>query len=90
MQTNAVSETLVGLNRVMVTLQLTPDTKEEGDAILKTSTATASDKQKSLVEQPILKYYYTISNSFILINARVNKDGTVDMTLEKTGGVGGI
>lgn len=85
MQTNSISETLVGLNRVMVTFQLTPDTKEEGDAIVRTSTATANDKQQGLVEQHVLNYYRSLTHGFILINAKVNKDGTVDMTLEKPG-----
>lgn len=85
MQTNTISETMVGLNRVLITIQLTPDTKEESDAIIKTSTATANDKQQSLVEQPILKYYHSLGHNFVLINARVNKNGTVDVTLEKPG-----
>jgi hypothetical protein len=90
MQTNTISQTLVGLNRVMVTLQLTPDTKEENDAIVKTSTATANDKQQGIVEQQVLKYYHSLGGNYLLINARVNKNGTVDMTLEKTGNLSGI
>jgi|GEM_PF-4854469 len=90
MQSNAISQTLVGLNRVLVTLQLTPDTKEESDAIMKTSTATATDKQKKIVEQPVFEYCNSVGHTFVLINARVNKNGTVDVTLEKTGGLGGI
>ncbi|MCB0696124.1 MAG: hypothetical protein KDC07_02090 [Chitinophagaceae bacterium] len=90
MQTNTVSQTLVGLNRVLVTLQLTPDTKEESDALVKTSTASANDKQKSLVEKPVFDYCNSVGRGFILIGATVNKNGTVDVTLEKTGGMGGI
>lgn len=90
MQTNKISETLVGLNRIMVTFKLTPDNQDEGDAIVKTSTATANDKQKGLVEKYVLDFYNKMRERFVLINARVNKDGTVDMTLEKTGGVSGI
>lgn len=90
MQTNTISETLVGLNRILVTFKLTPDTQEEGDAIVKTSTATANDKQYGMVESHVLNFYNPMREKFVLINARVNKDGTVDMTLEKTGGVGGI
>lgn len=90
MQSNAINQTLVGLNRVLVTLQLTPDNKEESDAITKTSTATANDKQKKLVEQQVFNYCATVGSTFVLINATVNKNGTVDVTLEKTGGLGGI
>lgn len=85
MQTSKISETLVGLNRIMITFKLTPDSKEEGDAILKTSNATANDKQKGLVEKHVLDYYNSLSSGLVLINATVNKDGTVDMTLEKPG-----
>jgi hypothetical protein len=90
MQTNTISETFVGLNRVLVTLQLTPETNEENDAIVKTSTATANDKQKGLVEQTVLKFYHSLGNNFVLINAVVNKNGTVDMTLEKPGNMNGL
>lgn len=90
MQTSTITQAFVGLNRMLITLQLTPDTKEESDAIVKTSTATASDKQKSLVEQTILKYYHSLGHAFVLINAQVNKNGTVDMTLEKPGNAAGI
>lgn len=90
MQTNTISETFVGLNRVLVTLQLTPETHEENDAIVKTSTATANDKQKGLVEQHVLKFYHSLGHNFVLINAVVNKNGTVDMTLEKPGPMSGL
>lgn len=90
MQTNTISQAFVGLNRLVITLQLTPDTKEENDAIVKTSTATASAKQFGLVEQTILKFYHSLGHNFVLINAQVNKNGTVDMTLEKPGNAAGI
>lgn len=90
MQTNTISETFVGLNRVLVTLQLTPETNEENDAIIKTSTATANDKQKGMVEQHVLNFYHSLGQNFVLINAVVNKNGVVDMTLEKPGTVKGL
>lgn len=85
MQTNTIRETLVGLNRVMVTFKLTPESKEEGDAIMKTSTATANDKEFGLVETHVLNYYNALTGGLVLIDARVKKDGTVDMTLERPG-----
>lgn len=90
MQTNQISETLIGLNRIMITFKLTPDNQEEGDAIVKTSTASANEKQMGLVEKHVLNFYDTMRERFVLINASVKKDGTVDMMLEKTGGVSGI
>lgn len=90
MQTNTISQTLVGLNRVLVTLQLTPETKEESDAIVKTSTATANDKEVGIVEKQVHNFCHSVGSSFVLINALVKKNGTVDVTLEKTGGMAGI
>lgn len=90
LQTNTINKTLVGLNRIMITFKLIPDNKEEGIAIEKTSTASANDKQMGLVEKHVLNFYHSLKERFVLINASVKKDGTVDMMLEKTGGVGGI
>lgn len=85
MQTSKVSETLVGLNRIMVTFKLMPDSQEESEAIVKMSTAKANDRQKGLVEKHVLSYYNSLNSGLVLIDARVNKDGSVDMTLEKPG-----
>lgn len=90
MQTSTISQAFVGLNRMLVTLQLTPETKEENDAIVKTSTATADDKQKGIVEKHVLGYYHSLGTNFVLINAVVNKNGTVDMTLERPGNATGL
>lgn len=90
MQTSTISQSFVGLNRMLITLQLTPETREESDAITNTSTATANDKQMGLVERPILNFYHSLGLSYVLIDARVNKNGTVDMTLEKPGNAAGI
>lgn len=90
MQTNTISRAIVGLNRVVITIQLNAESSEEQEAINQMATGKASDKQKVLVETPILNYYNNAGLGYILINAEVRKNGMVDMILEKAGMMGAI
>lgn len=87
MQVNQVSRNATGLNRVTLTVQLIAENRKEQEAIDKTSNGTATNEQTSMLEKHINKYCSSITDHFILINARVNSDGMTEIVLEQTGNI---
>lgn len=87
MQVNHVNRSATGLNRVTLTVQLVAENQKEQEAIDKTSKGTASDEQTAMIERNIDRYCKSITDHFILINARINRDGMTDIVLEQTGNI---
>lgn len=85
MQVNTISKVLSELNRVHLMVQLVPENSKESEAISKVSTGNASDAQKNMVEESIERFCTSMGEHFILISAKVNRDGMTDILLEHFG-----